>query len=810
MKFRTVLICLIALLILPLNVQAKTYPVTWDPRGIEQTLGLGGGVDLTATFVSKVTLNNVDLWIVPELQPFISLNKTHFDVVEADTPYQVTLQFSIPFGSQTGLYDGTIHVRVGSETYPQTLKVELNVVDAAATIGPEGGVIEVTDPGSSIYGTKILIPSGALSEQGIFTITNATKETPVPEDFSAGYFINFEPDGMVFNGPVECAIPYMDSDNDGIVDGTTIIETDLSVYTYSNNSKTWRKVPVTNQDPFNNVLFIETNHFSQYTSSGYNDSNYAWPVYTNDNAFVYDELPDYDDYCEEDNWCWEVFSAAVCNALGPLGIPCSIIMATPLVGGGGVFINEAEVSLLFDSDQLVKGDDVNNDFTNISSSIAYPVIKMQTNCPEEDYNDMTILMYECNNQECVSLFEQEILTANEMSTYNPRLVVVRKAIDFCELNTQLGSDSFFQVTAPPPAKEECVKGYVSDVTIQQSGLDEVCDCHKCDTDCDGCIDLQEVYVCIDEWKNGNVDILELMTAIGIWKWCTSNEDAPDSDGDGIPDDFDNCPNTYNQDQADSDGDGIGDVCDCHKFDTNCDGCIDSEELDVVIEGWKAGEVSIEELMEAIAIWKECSNKTQFDDFSTDTTGNYDFVYYISPDPPGSVGATIRIDYDAVNKRAILYANGGYGWSLMTSKDATPIPTTWDFEFSVDFEVLNEYVATLYLGDSSSSGPGIAFILDTYADYIYVRQLMPDGTWIWPSPEPGMPYSGNSVTLSVSRHGGLYEFAVNGEPFWSSTLDFLDVVYYGAQHWITSGPSGWTARVAVDNWEFHAAPFVGDK
>ena len=34
----------------------------------------------------------------------------------------------------------------------------------------------------------------------------------------------------------------------------------------------------------------------------------------------------------------------------------------------------------------------------------------------------------------------------------------------------------------------------------------------------------------------------------------------DSDGDGIPDINDNCPNTYNPNQADADGDGIGDAC----------------------------------------------------------------------------------------------------------------------------------------------------------------------------------------------------------------------------------------------------------
>ncbi len=35
----------------------------------------------------------------------------------------------------------------------------------------------------------------------------------------------------------------------------------------------------------------------------------------------------------------------------------------------------------------------------------------------------------------------------------------------------------------------------------------------------------------------------------------------DSDGDGVPDDQDNCPNTPNTDQANGDGDDVGDVCD---------------------------------------------------------------------------------------------------------------------------------------------------------------------------------------------------------------------------------------------------------
>ena len=45
-------------------------------------------------------------------------------------------------------------------------------------------------------------------------------------------------------------------------------------------------------------------------------------------------------------------------------------------------------------------------------------------------------------------------------------------------------------------------------------------------------------------------------------------EAPDSDGDGVPDGVDNCPTVYNPDQTDVDGDSIGDVCDNCPIDYN--------------------------------------------------------------------------------------------------------------------------------------------------------------------------------------------------------------------------------------------------
>ena len=55
--------------------------------------------------------------------------------------------------------------------------------------------------------------------------------------------------------------------------------------------------------------------------------------------------------------------------------------------------------------------------------------------------------------------------------------------------------------------------------------------------------------------------LAVVAASGVdWGQQGDPQAFADADGDGVPDDIDNCPNHYNPDQADCDGDGTGDVC----------------------------------------------------------------------------------------------------------------------------------------------------------------------------------------------------------------------------------------------------------
>jgi len=70
-----------------------------------------------------------------------------------------------------------------------------------------------------------------------------------------------------------------------------------------------------------------------------------------------------------------------------------------------------------------------------------------------------------------------------------------------------------------------------------------------------------------EFGRGNADAAEELIEDDSTPLRASDHDGfalfvmSDADGDGVPDDVDNCPATANADQADADGDGIGDACD---------------------------------------------------------------------------------------------------------------------------------------------------------------------------------------------------------------------------------------------------------
>jgi len=77
----------------------------------------------------------------------------------------------------------------------------------------------------------------------------------------------------------------------------------------------------------------------------------------------------------------------------------------------------------------------------------------------------------------------------------------------------------------------------------------------------------QIWVREFAFGRGNADAAEVFREDDTTVLGSSDHDGyalfmmSDADGDGVPDDADNCPVTANADQADADGDGIGDACD---------------------------------------------------------------------------------------------------------------------------------------------------------------------------------------------------------------------------------------------------------
>lgn len=107
---------------------AEAQPkVIWSEKHISLQISPGTGQVRQVTFTSDHNLKNVMIEAVPQIANLVSVQPTTIASVFADQAQTVSLFFSIPSGTTLGLHEGTIHVRVGSLTIPQPLKVSIEV-----------------------------------------------------------------------------------------------------------------------------------------------------------------------------------------------------------------------------------------------------------------------------------------------------------------------------------------------------------------------------------------------------------------------------------------------------------------------------------------------------------------------------------------------------------------------------------------------------------------------------------------------------------------------------------------------------------
>ena len=114
----------------PFAVSAAQPKIKWSENHLSLQLSPGGGQVKQLTFTSDHNLQNVTIEPVPEISNLVSVQPNTIASVFADQAQTVSLFFSIPAGTSFGLHEGTIHVRLGNQTIPQTLKVSIDVVQS--------------------------------------------------------------------------------------------------------------------------------------------------------------------------------------------------------------------------------------------------------------------------------------------------------------------------------------------------------------------------------------------------------------------------------------------------------------------------------------------------------------------------------------------------------------------------------------------------------------------------------------------------------------------------------------------------------
>src|SRR5438132_419805 len=101
--------------------------ITWSSRSINVILSPGESTSSDLTFTSSFALQNVVVEAVHEVAGFLSIQPNSFASVPAGQPQPVHVSFAIPSGTPLGTYSGTVHVRLSSQTLPETIKIVINV-----------------------------------------------------------------------------------------------------------------------------------------------------------------------------------------------------------------------------------------------------------------------------------------------------------------------------------------------------------------------------------------------------------------------------------------------------------------------------------------------------------------------------------------------------------------------------------------------------------------------------------------------------------------------------------------------------------
>lgn len=108
--------------------------ITWSPSVLSEVVAPGATTSTQILVTSKTTLQNVMLEVTPSIASFLTVEPANLTALTAGQSQEINATFSIPSKTPVGTYDGTVHLRTGARTLPQTLKVTVVVSQTPAIV----------------------------------------------------------------------------------------------------------------------------------------------------------------------------------------------------------------------------------------------------------------------------------------------------------------------------------------------------------------------------------------------------------------------------------------------------------------------------------------------------------------------------------------------------------------------------------------------------------------------------------------------------------------------------------------------------
>jgi hypothetical protein len=165
--------------------------VAWNPTAVMQVVATGDTRTVSVSFTASMSAENVALYIVPELRPFLQVTPERLPIVAAGQSVTVQLTFIADGAVAPGIYKGTLQLRSASaqKIFAKPLPVVVNVVGLLddSVINAGGGYAFTLPPDYTFdaapetFGSTVVLPPGQsvdTSEEYIGDIVIRTVPNP--------------------------------------------------------------------------------------------------------------------------------------------------------------------------------------------------------------------------------------------------------------------------------------------------------------------------------------------------------------------------------------------------------------------------------------------------------------------------------------------------------------------------------------------------------------------------------------------------------------------------------------------------------